>query len=418
MPVATDQRTIDIHSLIKTDRVHGSVYRDSAIFEQELEQIFGRVWVYLAHESEIPENGSYVRRQIGLQPVIVVRGDDGAVRVFFNRCRHRANLVCNHPAGIAKTLRCAYHGWTYANTGELVAPTFDEAYEDGLDEREFGLTPLPRVGIYRGLIFASAAAEGISLDEHLGNAREFLDLIIDRSPAGEMSLTAGTQKMRYLANWKMLPENSVEGSYHGHFIHKFAFDLFDRLSGRDRMNSEEQCVRYLSGGHMVQDFRSVQFRPRGEESPLQVEYADKLAAVYGKERAQDLMFDKTPILFVFPNLLFVQTHIRRMQPVSVDETLVYYQPGMLKDAPPEINEQILRFHETSFGPCGFLSPDDIEIMERNQIGIQARDTDWLYIGRGLNREEPQPDGGTRGQDMDENHLRGFWRHYTELMDRS
>ena len=64
-----------------------------------MEEIFGKVWVYLAHDSELPNNGDYVRRQIGLQPVILVRGGDGEIRVFFNRCRHRANLICNRDKG-------------------------------------------------------------------------------------------------------------------------------------------------------------------------------------------------------------------------------------------------------------------------------------------------------------------------------
>jgi fatty-acyl-CoA synthase len=140
-----------------------------------------------------------------------------------------------------------------------------------------------------------------------------------------------------------------------------------------------------------------------------------LIKAYGNERAQSLMFGRAPILFVFPNLIYVQTHIRRMQPISVNETHVYYQPAMLKGVPPEINQEILRSHETSFGPAGFLSPDDIEIMERNQIGVQAQGNEWLFIGRGIHREQKLANGGTVGHDMDENHLRGLWRHYAQLM---
>ena len=82
----------------------------------------------------------------------------------------------------------------------------------------------------------------------------------------------------------------------------------------------------------------------------------------------------------------------------------------------EINQDIIRSHETSFGPAGFLSPDDIEIMERNQIGIHAEANEWLFIGRGIHREQPLADGGTLGHDMDENQLRGLWRHYAHLMN--
>ena len=152
----------------------------------------------------------------------------------------------------------------------------------------------------------------------------------------------------------MLPENSLEGSYHGHFIHKFAFDLFDSRSGRDRMDHDEDSTRYMPGGHMVEDFRGVQYHPRQEPSPARKAYVEMLIKTYGAERTESLTFGRAPILFVFPNLMFVQTHIRRLQPISVNETHVYYQPVMLKGVPPQINQEILRSHETSFGPAGFL----------------------------------------------------------------
>jgi phenylpropionate dioxygenase-like ring-hydroxylating dioxygenase large terminal subunit len=448
----TANSKIELSELILADRVNGRLYRDPEMFEHEMKEIFGKVWVYLAHESELANKGDYVRRQVGLQPVILVRGSDNKIRVFFNRCRHRANLICNRDKGTGEVLVCPYHGWTYSNKGELIAPTFDEAYEPTLSATEFGLVPVPRVDSYRGLIFASLASSGISLREHLGQTVEFIDLIIDRSPSGQIELSAGVQKLRYRGNWKMLVENSVEGNYHGLFIHKFAFDLFDRHSGRDYTLPNAPCMLYLSGGHMVEDFRSVQFRGAqdsvqfrtgqdpvqkdpaqkdpaqkdpaqkdpaqkdpAQKDPVQKAYYESLVKVYGEKRAQDLHFGRTPIIFIFPNLFFVQTHIRRMQPIAVDDTLVYYQPAMLKDVPMKINENLLRIHETSFGPSGFLSPDDMEIMERNQVGLQALGDDWLFIGRGIHREERSPDGSTRGVDMDENHLRGMWRHYMRVM---
>jgi fatty-acyl-CoA synthase len=141
-----------------------------------------------------------------------------------------------------------------------------------------------------------------------------------------------------------------------------------------------------------------------------------LVKLHGKERAEHLLGGRAPIMYVFPNLMYVQTHFRRVQPVSVDETHVYYQPAFLKGAPAEVNEELLRAHESSFGPAGFLAPDDFEIMERSQVGIQAKGDQWLFIGRGVHREKTFPDGGSAGTSMDENHLRGMWRHYARLMD--
>jgi fatty-acyl-CoA synthase len=266
------------------------------------------------------------------------------------------------------------------------------------------------------LVFGSASAEGISLDEHLGSAKEFIDLILNRSPVGEVELSSGVQKMRYAGNWKMLPENSLEGAYHGHFIHKFTFDLADSRTGRDRMAEHNDAVRYLPGGHMVEDFRGANFPARKNSSPAEKAYLDSLVSTYGEEYSQQLLGGRAPILFLFPNLMYVQTHFRRLQPVSINETHVYYQPAFLKGVPPEINERLLRAHESSFGPAGFLSPDDFEILERSQVGVEAHVNEWLFIGRGVHREKPLPDGGSLGAAMDENHLRGMWRHYLHLMN--
>ena len=157
--------SLDFTEMTKGSRIHGSLYCDPDVFERELEAIWYKVWVYVGHDSEIPAPGDYVRRQIGLQPVIMVRGDDGGINIFYNRCRHRGNLVCHRDRGSAATLVCPYHGWTYSRSGELVAPTFEGGYDDNLEREEFGLTPVARVDSYRGLVFASLSPEGVSLDE-------------------------------------------------------------------------------------------------------------------------------------------------------------------------------------------------------------------------------------------------------------
>src|SRR6202035_5978497 len=94
MSVATVDTASDGDLFTAEARINGRVYRDADLFQRELEQIWYKVWVYIGHESEVPEPGCFVRRQIGLQPVIMVRGQDHKVRILYNRCRHRANLVC------------------------------------------------------------------------------------------------------------------------------------------------------------------------------------------------------------------------------------------------------------------------------------------------------------------------------------
>jgi phenylpropionate dioxygenase-like ring-hydroxylating dioxygenase large terminal subunit len=420
MPTPPTASPIDYQTLVSGGRVHGSLYRDPLIFERELREIWNKLWVYVGHESELAKPGDFLRREIGTQPVLMIRGDDGVVRVFYNRCRHRGNLLCNRESGNTDTFRCPYHAWTYAKDGALLEPTFAEGYNDNLRREEFGLTPVPRQDSYRGLIFASLSAEGISLRQHLGQVTEFVDLFMDLSPTGHIELSAGCQKLRYRGNWKFLPENSLEGDYHGPFIHRIAFELHSRRTGLNMSslyeNQVPDVIRSLPGGHMVEDYRGATMSPpRRPPTPARQAYIAAMEARYGAEKARQLLGTVPPLVFVFPNLIYIMTHIRRVQPVSVDETFVYYHPVMLQGVDPEINEAKLREHEFGFGPASFISPDDIEVMERNQIGVQAQGNDWQYIARGLHRVKEMPGGGTAGYTMDENHLRGMWQHYASLM---
>lgn len=93
------QAKIDYSALVKEDRVHGSVYTDPSIFEEELDKIFYRGWVYVGHASEIPQPGDFRVTTVGRQSVIMVRDDDGQVQLLMNRCTHRANAVCQVERG-------------------------------------------------------------------------------------------------------------------------------------------------------------------------------------------------------------------------------------------------------------------------------------------------------------------------------
>ncbi|MPY69779.1 MAG: Rieske 2Fe-2S domain-containing protein, partial [Alphaproteobacteria bacterium] len=111
----------EISGLVRPGQVHRRVYTDSEVFELELARLFGRAWVYVGHESQTPKPGDFITTEIGRQPVIVVRGADGAIRVLLNRCSHRGAKVANEPCGHAERLTCLYHGWSYDLDGALAA---------------------------------------------------------------------------------------------------------------------------------------------------------------------------------------------------------------------------------------------------------------------------------------------------------
>lgn len=131
--------TISWDDLIEPDRIRGSLYTDPAIYAAELERIWYRTWVYVGHESEVPEPNDYVLKSIGPQPVIMSRDKTGRIHLLHNRCSHRANLICEAEKGNSSAFRCAYHGWTFANSGQLLGYPFSSGYGGRDLKAELGL---------------------------------------------------------------------------------------------------------------------------------------------------------------------------------------------------------------------------------------------------------------------------------------
>jgi len=420
--------TIDYNALVKDDRVHGRVYTDPAIFEEELDKVFSRGWVYIGHASEIPNPGDFRVTDIGRQSVIMVRDDERQVRLLMNRCAHRANAVCQVERGNAKMFRCAYHGWTYRNNGELASVTYQDRYGSSFHKEEYGLRKVPRIGTYRGFVFGSLSPVGIALEQHLGaRVREQLDLFIDLSPEGELDVTTGVHKYGYHANWKFQIENGMDG-YHPNIVHQSFFENVRRRTGvnlTDLGNSQSPAqTRDLGNGHVMIDFRRYNEARAGRMSAIMVTsesgqaYRDALIARYGEERTKELLTARGTHLLVFPNLILIGVQIRVIRPVQVDETEVFLYPAFLKGAPHQLNVARLRGHEAFYGPAGGGATDDLEMFERNQIGLSARVDPWLLLSRGTEQQYQNTDGTIVGQMTDEVTQRGIWRHWKKVMSQT
>jgi phenylpropionate dioxygenase-like ring-hydroxylating dioxygenase large terminal subunit len=371
--------------LVREGQVHTGVYQDPRIFRHEMDRIFSTAWLYVGHESEVAQPGDYKTTTLGSQPVVMVRGaDDGQIRVLYNRCRHRGAIVCQLDRGNGHFLRCPYHAWTYDSTGALVGVPLPKRYAKGLDKSALGMTPVARTDSYRGFVFASAAADGPSLEEHLGRARPYLDRLADVE--GGVEVGPVSQRYEYRGNWKLQLENVVD-NYHVTVVHKSFVDILaERTGSRGQWHSG--YAKDLGNGHGVLEF------------PV-----DTGAATGGED------FN----LVVFPNLAFVGYQIRVIQPERVDQTNVVVQPMLLAGASPEVNAARLRTHEESFGPAGFVSPDDVEVaLNRVQQGTAGGDP-WMELTRGLGEEELLEDGSLRGHITDEIGQRGFYREWKACM---
>lgn len=418
---------IDYCEYVKNDRVHSRIFTDPAIFEDELRRIFYSSWVYLAHESEVSHPGDYCLKWIGRQSVIVSRDEDGQIHALMNRCRHRGNAVCQFEHGNSSFFRCPYHGWTYRNSGELLGASFPDAYGGCLDKSQFGLSPVPRVQAYKGFVFASLAQEGPSLEEHLGKAMPVIDLFASASPSGQVVLSAGCHKTTFQGNWKYV---GMDG-YHINFTHKSVNDLNARksMSAREAVGaknafsgSSPNRTVDLGHGHVRLDTSVVtgltyeEFIAPRLATEAGRAYIGALEAAYGKDRVQEILTtSRDPHLGVWPNLQLINAQVRVTRPVAADCTEVYTYPALLGDVPDEINADRLRRHEWFYGPAGFGQPDDSEMFERNQIGLQCEVDPWLLLSRGMEREKVLEDGTIVGHITDEVTQRGQMRQWLRDM---
>jgi Rieske 2Fe-2S family protein len=203
-----------LEALIKNYRANGPLQREfyvsPDIFSIDIERIFGRWWLFAGHSCAIPRPGDYFTYQVGKEPIVVVRGNQGEVRAFYNTCRHRGSRICNQEHGRAPKLVCPYHRWTYELDGTLL---LDTKKDFGVDRGTLSLHPV-HVRHVAGLIFISLSDSPPSFDDVFA--------LIDRKmkPHGiERAKVAHTVDYLVKANWKLVFENNRE-CYHCPANHK------------------------------------------------------------------------------------------------------------------------------------------------------------------------------------------------------
>jgi len=158
-------------------RVNRRAFTDPQCLEEERTRLFGRCWIYVGHESEVPHAGDYRARTVAGRPMVLVRGDDKVIRVLLNSCTHRGALVCRQKSGNAKTFQCPYHAWTFNSRGQLVGVPGEESYSEAFSRDELRLASPAQVDSYRGFIFVCFDPAADSLYDYLAGAREYLDLL-------------------------------------------------------------------------------------------------------------------------------------------------------------------------------------------------------------------------------------------------
>jgi phenylpropionate dioxygenase-like ring-hydroxylating dioxygenase large terminal subunit len=413
--------TEDLSRLVQEGRVHRRLYTDAAVFDLEMEKIFGRAWIYVGHESQIKHPGDYVCTQIGRKPVVLVRDAGGAIRVIRNQCAHRGALVVASDVGHATEFECCYHGWTYHLDGRLKAVPLQHGYPRDFDPQnpQTSMLQLPRVKSYRGFIFASLASDGPSLEEWLGYMATSLDDMVDRAPAGELEAAGGVFRHAYDGNWKLYLENLCDAA-HPLFTHRSSIeaaqkqsdDVYSDGSGEIAIRQMRQngapysfwesqvgIWTYPNGHSFLGDYHDDSKLVAALKDPVFREYIEALEARKGKDETRRILEVRRWNSNVYPNISFMSQfqQLRVIHPITVNRTVVHAYNFRLVGAPERMFHNTISFANTVNGTGSLVLTDDLEIYNRIGMGLSSEGAEWLQIGRGYQSDRPDEHGGRRGK---------------------
>jgi nitrite reductase/ring-hydroxylating ferredoxin subunit len=382
--VARAARAVDVeHGLVSR-----RIFSDPEIYETEMKRVFGRSWLFLAHETQIPSTGDYVTCKMGETPVIVTRDGGGSIRALINSCRHRGNPVTRCDAGHARTFTCAYHGWCYdssgkrVNSGGLVAlPGIKTYYDEKIDLPSWGLIPVAQVGVYHGLIFGTLDPQAVPLEEFLGDFRWFLDMVLDR---GDFAVVPGVMRWRMKCNWKFAADNAIGDNSHAQVAHRSAFVAMERKLGAPRMGvgvQEPGFTILTEYGHGA-NIKTSYFSPEGDDYDTARGKHQRIDPVFEQWRENAEIVEKLGALRsqivryngnLFPNLFMIDRLLMLRNPLGPGETEIRAIALVDRNASPETQVLQQRRAFQKFGPAGLLEQEDGENWDQATAGSRIRE---------------------------------------------
>lgn len=401
-----------------TFRVSREAFTSQAIFEAERDRIFSRCWLYVGHESEIPNNNDFVTRKVGGREIIFNRDRKGQIHVFLNTCPHRGAMVERQSKGNAISFRCIYHGWAFNNNGTFGTRMQEGDYGPHFNEDGCANLPSVKAAGYRGFWFLNFDTNAESLEDNLADYKDMLDLVADQGPDG-MEIIGIDQKYSIRANWKLLMENSYDG-YHAADTHETYFEYLIEAIGHTAEVDQNARVFDAGNGHAYIESNMAWGRPVarwspkwGEESKEEIaKIKQELVDRLGPERAERVGYYSRNS-GMFPNLVIndiMAITVRTFYPVAPDLMEVSSWTLGVKGESEAQRKLRLDNYLEFLGPGGFATPDDVEALEIAQRGYAAsREGGWNDISRGMLRK-----GFMRA--TDEEQMRCFWREWARRME--
>jgi anthranilate 1,2-dioxygenase large subunit/terephthalate 1,2-dioxygenase oxygenase component alpha subunit len=395
-------------------RVPYWVYQDADNYERELRRIFeGPAWSFVALESDLARPGDFRTTAVGEMPVIVVRGEDGAIHAFENRCAHRGALIALDDAGSVKHFQCIYHAWTYDLHGRLTGVAFEKgSHGRGGMPAEFCKTDHGprrlRTATIHGLVFATLAADTPPLERYLGP--EILGRIgrVLRKPVRVL----GRFVQALPNNWKLYVEN-VKDTYHASLLHAF-FGTF-RIT---RLTQAGGVLVSADGGHhasttldRADDRTSAAYREQGIRSERPGYRLEDPSLLDGVDEFGDGI--RLQILTVFPNFVLQQIQnclaVRQVLPKGPHAMELHWTYLGFTDDDAAMQRRRLR-QANLVGPAGYVSMEDGCVGGFVQRGAAAAADQVSVVAMGGEGAESQDTRATEAS------VRGFWKAYRRYME--
>jgi phenylpropionate dioxygenase-like ring-hydroxylating dioxygenase large terminal subunit len=363
-------------------QINRRAFSDPEVYEAEMKHIFEATWVFVGLESQIPNPHDFITTYIGRHPVLLSRDKDNKIHCLLNTCRHRGTMVCPFKHGNRKLHVCRYHAWSYDSGGRNVAIPERAAgqYPAAFDHADHDLIQVARLDSYRGFIFASLAADVPELDDFLGEAKLFLDLVIDQSPTGQLEVVPGEVTYTFDANWKLQFENGLD-YYHFGATHASYVDILKKraavapaaagFSKEDASEGEAQGSFNFDHGHAV-NWSIKQTALYGRPLASDQKSLEAARNRVGPERVKWMLRQRN--LTIFPNLQVIDissAQLRTWRPLAANKTEMVSHCLAPVGEPAAARALRIRNYEDFFNPTGLASSDDNVMYEFCQSGYEA-----------------------------------------------
>ena len=415
---------------IDGSHIQRSAIVDPAVFVAEMDAIFARTWVVVAHESHLATPGSWIASRVGDIPVLVSRSTDGSLHCVVNSCSHRGSKVCRAESGTGGSWTCDNHGWTFGLDGRCLGiPRMSAGYNES-DKAGAGLVAASQVEVRHGLVFATFAnpddGSSPSLDEPLGDTGRYLETIFDRYEHG-LRVLPGTMRAEIGCNWKLAMENLGTDLQHPEFAHASFMDIWpdpvvEFLEAVEQVITDAghpACLSRRPPPYTEAELVLGSLTDRAEQREVAdwFERTNRHAVdVLGEERANMYVFTGS----VFPNLSFLPgiSAVFLLHPSTATSTQWWTWCVVPNDAPQAVIDMRRRLFMLSAGPGGLILAEDGE----NWAEMTAMSSGALRqrlpfrADRGIGetyRSETLP--GVFAPMRSEHAQRGFWLRWRRAM---